>query len=182
MFRLEKVGTASSRAGYAKRADFCELFEREMKPLYLLAFLLTANHQDAEKCFAAAVDEALEEPAVFKEWAESWVKRSLIRNAVGIVSPASTRSGGDRDLWNRGQEEAPGDNGIDAVTQLAPLERFVFVMSILERYSILDCSLMLGCSMRKVVQARMRALHRRSNPDATFPELEAPVSHYVAVA
>jgi DNA-directed RNA polymerase specialized sigma24 family protein len=182
MFRLERVGTASFRAHYAKRADFCELFEREMKPLYLLAFLLTANHQDAEKCFAAAIDEALEEPAVFKEWAESWVKRSLIRNAVGIVSPASTRSGGNRDLWNRGQEEAPGDNEIDAVTQLAPLERFVFVMSILERYSIWDCSLILGCSMKKIVQARKRALHRRSNPDATFPELEAPVSQYVAVA
>jgi hypothetical protein len=41
---------------------------------------------------------------------------------------------------------------------------------------------MLGCSMKKVVQARMRALHRRSNPDARFPELEALVSYYVAVA
>jgi DNA-directed RNA polymerase specialized sigma24 family protein len=182
MFRLEKVKTASFRADYAKRADFCELFEREIKPLYLLAFLLTANHQDAEKCFAAAVDEALEEQAVFKEWAESWVRRSLIRNAVGIVSPASTRSGRNRDLWNRGQEEAPGDNEIDAVTQLAPLERFVFVISILEHYSIWDCSLMVGCSMKKVVQARMRALRPRSSPDATFAELEAPVSHYVAVA
>jgi len=182
MFRLEKVETASFRADYAKRADFCELFEREMKALYLLAFLLTANHQDAEKCFAAAVDEALEEQSVFKEWAESWVKRSLVRNAIGIVSPVSTRSGGKRELWNRGQEEAHGDNEIDSLTQLAPLERFVFVMSILERYSIWDCSLLLGCGMKKVVQARMRALRGRSNPDARFPELEAPVSHCVAVA
>ena len=182
MFRLEKVETASFRADYAKHADFCELFEREMKPFYLLAFLLTANHQDAEKCFAAAVAEALEEPVVFKEWAESWVKRSLVRNAIGIVSPASPRSGDNRNLWNRGQNEAPGDNEIDEVTQLAPFERFVFVMSILERYSIWDCSLLLGCSMKKVIQARMRALRRRSNPDARFPEVEAPVSHCVALA
>jgi DNA-directed RNA polymerase specialized sigma24 family protein len=182
MFRLEKVETASFRADYAKHADFCELLEREMKPFYLLAFLLTANHQDAEKCFAAAVAEALEEPVVFKEWAESWVKRSLVRNAIGIVSPASPRSGDKRNLWNRGQNEAPGDNEIDAVTQLAPFERFVFVMSILERYSIWDCSLLLGCSMKKVIQARMRALRRRSNPDARFPEVEASVSHCVAVA
>jgi len=182
MFRPGKVETASFRADYAKRNDFCELFEREMKPLYLLAFLLTANHEDAEKCFAAAVDEALEEQSVFKEWAESWVKRSLIRNAISIVSPALTRSGGNRDLWNRGQEQAPGDREIDAATELAPLERFVFVMSILERYSIWDCSLLLGCSMKKVVQARTRALRQSSNPHARFPELEAPVSHYVAVA
>ena len=88
MFRLEKVGTASSRAGYAKRADFCELFEREMKPLYLLAFLLTANHQDAEKCFAAAVDEALEEPALFKEWVgSSRVDLQACKLEYSIVSP-----------------------------------------------------------------------------------------------
>jgi DNA-directed RNA polymerase specialized sigma24 family protein len=182
MFRLEKPESASFRADYAKRADFCELFEREMKPLYLLAFLLTANHRDAEKCFASAVDEASEAPVVFKEWAESWIRRSLVRNAIGIVSPASTRSGHKRDLWNRGQEETPADNEIDAVTQLGAMERFVFVMSILERYSIWDCSLLLGCSMKKVIQARMRALRLRSNPDARFPELEAPVSRYVAVA
>jgi DNA-directed RNA polymerase specialized sigma24 family protein len=182
MVRVEKVQTASFRADYAKRTDFCELLEREMKPLYLLAFLLTANHNDAEKCFAAAVDEALEEPAVFKEWAECWIKRSLVRNAIGIVSSASTRGGDRRDLWLRGQVEAPGDSEIDAVTQLARLERFVFVMSILERYSIWDCSLLLGCSMKKVIQARMRALHRRANPDARFPEVQAPVSHYVTVA
>jgi hypothetical protein len=55
-------------------------------------------------------------------------------------------------------------------------------MSILERYSIWDCSLLLGCSMKKVIQARMRALRHGSNPDARFPEVEAPVSHCVALA
>jgi hypothetical protein len=45
-----------------------------------------------------------------------------------------------------------------AVTQLPLLERFVFVMSVLERYSTWDCSLLLGCSMKKVAQARQRAL------------------------
>jgi hypothetical protein len=45
--------------------------------------------------------------------------------------------------------------GIDTVTKLSPFERFVFVMSVLERYSHWDCSLLLGCSMNKVAQARM---------------------------
>jgi hypothetical protein len=43
MFAPRKLQIAGFRPGYAKRADFCEVFERDMKPLYLLAFLLTAN-------------------------------------------------------------------------------------------------------------------------------------------
>jgi len=106
-----------------------------MKPLYLLAFLLTANHKQAEQCFASTVEEALKEQAVFKEWARSWVKRTLIEKAIQIVSPVLDRPGEKRDLWSVGQNETLGQDQIDAVAKLAPLERFVFVMSILERHS-----------------------------------------------
>jgi hypothetical protein len=51
MFRPEESNTANFRADYAKHADFCEVFQRDMKPLYLLAFLLTANHKEAERWF-----------------------------------------------------------------------------------------------------------------------------------
>jgi hypothetical protein len=78
MFRPEESNTANFRADYAKHADFCEVFQRDMKPLYLLAFSLTANHKQAERCFASTLEEAFKEQAVFKEWARSWVKRSLI--------------------------------------------------------------------------------------------------------
>jgi len=50
MLRSSKPGIATFRADYANRADFCEVFEKEMKPLYLLAFLLTADHKQAELC------------------------------------------------------------------------------------------------------------------------------------
>jgi hypothetical protein len=45
-----------------------------------------------------------------------------------------------------------------ALLQLEPFERFVYVMSVLERYSDLDCSVLLGCARRDVIAARMRAL------------------------
>jgi hypothetical protein len=58
MFRFRKPAIENFRADYAKRADFCEIFEKDMKRLYLLAFLLTADHKQAEHCFASTVEEA----------------------------------------------------------------------------------------------------------------------------
>ena len=182
MFRSNKPKTVNFRADYAATVDFCDIFINDTKHLYLLAFLLTANHQESEQCFVSTVEEAFKGQAVFKEWVRSWLRRTLIENAIEIVLPASARNGREQEFWNAWQPGTQRECEIDTVTKLASFERFVFVMSILERYSIWDCSLMLGCSMKKVVQARMRALHRRSNPDARFPGLEAPVSHYVAVA
>jgi hypothetical protein len=47
-----------------------------------------------------------------------------------------------------------------AVLQLEPFERFVYVMSVLERYSDLDCTVLLGCARRDVIAARIRALQQ----------------------
>src|SRR5258708_14231103 len=44
------------------------------------------------------------------------------------------------------------------ILKLAPLERYVFVMSLLEGYSSQDCSILLGCSRQAVVNVRDRAL------------------------
>jgi hypothetical protein len=168
MFRSNKQKIANFRTDYAKHADFCDVFRNDTKPLYLLAFLLTANHKESERCFASMVEEVFKEQAVFKEWARSWVKRRLIENAIKIISPASARDGQKRDLWDAGQHETQRECEIDTVTKLDAFERFVFVMSILERYSNWDCSLLLKCSMNKVAQARMKALRR-------LPDLAAPL-------
>ena len=45
-----------------------------------------------------------------------------------------------------------------AVLRLEPFERFVYVMSVLERYSDLDCSVILGCARRDAIAARIRGL------------------------
>jgi DNA-directed RNA polymerase specialized sigma24 family protein len=106
---------------------------------------------------------------VFKEWAGSWIKRRLIKTAIGIVSPASSRNCQKRDFWAAAQHDTQRECEIDAVTKLDPFERFVFVMSILERYSNWDCALLLGCSMNRVTHARMSALRRLPGLAAPFP-------------
>jgi hypothetical protein len=82
MFRFGKPEIENFRADYAKHADFCEIFEKDIKRLYLLAFLLTADHKQAEQCFASTVEEAFKKPTVFKEWARSWVNRTLIEKRL----------------------------------------------------------------------------------------------------
>jgi len=160
LFGAEKSKIADFRAGYASRADFCELLERNLKPLYLLAFLLTANHKDAERCFSMTAQKCLGEQAVFKEWAQSWIKRSLIENVIGVVSPASSCGCQKRYFWIAEQNEPERNDEINAVTHLPHLERFVFVMSILEHYSDWECSVLLGCTTKQVAQSRMKGLCR----------------------
>jgi hypothetical protein len=176
VFGSKKPMTAHLRIDHATHDDFCKVLEKDMKPLYLLAFLLTANHKESEQCFVSTVENGFKEQAVFKEWVLPWVKRGLIKNAIEIVSPGSPRNDAKRDLWSAGQYAIQGQYGIDTVTKLATFERFVFVMSILERYSNWDCSMLLGCSINKVAQARMRALGRLPELVALLPRRKGPPS------
>jgi hypothetical protein len=66
-YRLQPVG--NFRCDYATGADFCDAFVTRTDSSYLLAFLLTANHEAAERCFVAALDQAFKANTVFKEWA-----------------------------------------------------------------------------------------------------------------
>jgi hypothetical protein len=165
----KKSKVANFRADYAKHDDFYEVFEKDAKSLYLLAFVLTANHKESEHCFVSTVDEAFKEKAVFKEWARSWVKRRMIENAIESAWHDTARDGQKRDLWSAQQHENEKRCEIDSVTQLPSFERFVFVMSILERYSDWDCSVLLECNMKKVAQARIGALRRLPGLAAVVP-------------
>jgi DNA-directed RNA polymerase specialized sigma24 family protein len=52
---------------------------------------------------------------------------------------------------------------IAQVLALEPFERFVYVMSVLERYSDHDCSMLLGCARREVMATRIRAVQKIGN-------------------
>ena len=53
---------------------------------------------------------------------------------------------------------------------LEPFERFVFVMSVLERYSDKECALLLGCLALDVRQARANGLEKLANSVRTTAE------------
>jgi DNA-directed RNA polymerase specialized sigma24 family protein len=145
---------------YAMRSDFCRIFEKDMNRLYLLSFLLTGDETTAEQCFVGGLHIAQEGNQVFKEWAESWARRAIIQNAIRMVRPRKAAETA-RSISDSNNGNAPGEQGeFAAVVDLPAFERFVFVMSALERYSDKECSLLLSCSQVDVAEARTRALAR----------------------
>jgi len=154
---------------YATSSDFCRIFATDTKRLYLLSLLLTGDPLAAERCFVRALEEATRPSAVFKEWAASWARRSVIQSAIRMVRPTPLGSGGSAGAQPAdGAPVASGPREIRAVAALPAFERFVFVISVLEGYSVQNCSLLLGCARAQVAAARTRALQRlgRSQEDS----------------
>ena len=145
---------------YASSDDFRQVFDEDMNSLYLLSFLLTADREKAEQCFVSGLEDAVEGHPVFKEWARSWARRVIIVNAVRAINPRPRKENGRAISTPLGSDDkaSPVEQiEIAAVLALEPFERFVYVMTVLERYSDQDCSLLLGCARRDVVTARTRA-------------------------
>lgn len=142
------------KANHAVWGDFCNAFATDMKPLYLLAVLLTANHHDAEQCFTTSL-EAASEATVFRDWVRPWISRTLIKVAIYRVLRRPGHNGQTRDSWG---DSGAGTSLFNAVAQLGSLESLVFVIVVLERYSIKECSLLLDCSEQAIVTARSHAL------------------------
>ena len=156
---------------YASSDDFRRVFEEDMNGLYLLSFLLTADRERAEQCFVSGLEDAVEGNPVFKEWARSWARRMIILNAVRAVNPRPSEGSGhlnSASVGSDGKTESAGQQvEIAAVLRLEPFERFVYVMTVLERYSDQDCSLLLGCMRRDVIAARARAFERIGSATAS---------------
>src|SRR5262249_12402600 len=94
------------------------------------------------------------------DWARSWSKRVIIRNAIKLLAPSlrnqensvprsgAARAASEKDAWTA------------TIMQLPAFERFVFVILVLEGHSESDCASLLGCSMQEMMCARSRALER----------------------
>jgi len=145
---------------YASSGDFCRIFYEEIDSLYRLSFLLAADGDKAEQCFVSGLGDSVNGRRVFKEWARSWARRAIIQAAVRVVNPHPTAKDAPSEVNRSGKTPVAKQAGIAAVLELAPFERFVYVMSVLERYSDQDCSVLLGCMRRDVVAARIRALQQ----------------------
>ena len=85
MPRTDSNSTAKPQI-YSTSTDFAKVFREDMGSLHMLSFLLTANHEKAEECFVSGLDDCVEGNDVFREWARSWARRAIIRNAVRVFA------------------------------------------------------------------------------------------------
>jgi DNA-directed RNA polymerase specialized sigma24 family protein len=146
---------------YATSEDFCRIFKEDAKRLYLLSFLLTGDQATAESCFVCGLGDAVDGSPVFKEWAQSWARRTIIRNAIRMIGPRATDNRAAILESNRGTGLAAFEpDEVTAVVALPAFERFVFVITVLEGYSNQECSLLFGCSRGEVTAARTEALRQ----------------------
>jgi len=147
---------------YATREDFCKLFLEDTNSLYLLSFLLTANQEKAERCFVTGLDDCVDGNPVFHHWAHAWARRVIVRNAIRVVVPRPGLKTPIMDASHNLAQTEPlrmsaHDGGFAGVLALEDFERFVYVLSVLERYPDKDCALLLNVSIQELREARSRA-------------------------
>ena len=145
---------------HATSSDFCRIFNEDMDSLYLLSLTLTADAELAEKVFVSGLHDCSAGNPVFKEWAQSWARRVIVKNAVRMIGPLPVHENGSSSAIatspaNRAFPELLPE--ISAVLGLQSFERFAFILSVLEGYSDLDSALLLGCTRQALIAARIRA-------------------------
>jgi hypothetical protein len=153
---------------YATVADFFKTFTDEMHSLNVLSLLLTANKDKAEECFVSAMGECVEGIVVFMEWAHLWARRAVIKYAIQMIRPVPQHPDSLPFIRLKRPATSAESSPFAAIVTLGAFERFVFVMSVLEGQSEQECAILLRCSRRDVMIARVLALTRLANTDADY--------------
>ena len=169
---------------YTTTDDFQSLFAKEMSGLFRLSLQLTADAEKAENCLILAMRECFVNSTVSKRWALIWARRTVVRSAIRLVlgnedaMPIDFCGDAGPDFHLQ-----PSEYRIEALQDSLPIlelpdfDRLVFVICVLERYSILDCALLLKRSPKDVNDARVRAINQvvsaeernRHESATTFP-------------
>jgi DNA-directed RNA polymerase specialized sigma24 family protein len=150
----------NKKMDYALPSDFCKVFVDHLDDLYTLSLLLTADHEKAGQCFVSGLEDCTQANPVFREWARSWARRMVIKNAIRMTSPLWKQT--DTPAWIT-EPLSEVNATVSAITSLRPFDRFVYVLSVLENYSDRECWMLLDCTAERVVRARVRALQRLGN-------------------
>ncbi|HMH11946.1 MAG TPA: hypothetical protein VK578_02450 [Edaphobacter sp.] len=158
----------SGQGEYATAEDFRELFTEDPNGFYMLSFLLTANHEKAKQCFVAGLDDCVDGNAVFQEWAGRWARRVIVRNAIRILAPhkgepkpteIADQPAGKRRVLEMPVQDVP----FASVLRLNEFERFVYVLSVIERFGDHECAVLLGISLKEMREARAIAVKHVSD-------------------
>ena len=129
-----------------------------MDHLYTLALLLTADRDMAEHCFLSAFEDCMDSKTVFRDWAESWARRNMI--ITGIRSVFRSRPPAKALITAESNERSVSrmEPLFIRILNLASFDRFVYVLSVLERMPDRECALLLNCAVRDVADAKGRAV------------------------
>jgi hypothetical protein len=155
---------------FAAGTDFWNILTDEMHSLYLLSFLLTADLDKAGQCFISGIGEREEEIGVFIAWAQAQARRTILNHAIWMIMPAPEHADDFSSALVKGSATFGRIKLFDAILGLNAFERFVYVMSVLEKQSDDDCSTLLRCSRRDVIIARALALERLANTYNTYEQ------------
>lgn len=160
--------TVEDARRYVLGSEFCNLFSARMTEFYQLAFLLTADSRLTEECFIAALEDCIRASSVSREWAHTWARRAIVKNAVRIVEDCALHeSGSETDRDRSGKIPNVAESGrpeFGAIRTLPVFDRFVFVLSVLERFPIGEVSSLLGRPIKEVHEARIGALLKVASP------------------
>jgi DNA-directed RNA polymerase specialized sigma24 family protein len=124
------------------------------------------------------LEDSIHGNPVFKQWARAWSKRTIIQSAIKAIGPTPGRHGAIPET-----AEAHWQNGDDVesiaavVASWEPFERFVFVMAVLEGYSLRECAALLACPVQDVIAAKSLALQRLAAQSST--EVVSPDRQYL---
>jgi len=165
---------------YATREDFCRVFTENMNGLYQLSYLLTGDDEKAQQCFVAGLENCVKANNVFKDWARSWAKRAIIKNAIRALQPQAADSGSSLPASVVSEKDKlriirDGHLEIDSVLALEDFERVVFVMTVLELYSDDESALLIGCSIEEIQAARICALEEIAHLACSDSPWEVPL-------
>ncbi|PYV52603.1 MAG: hypothetical protein DMG98_23745 [Acidobacteria bacterium] len=151
---MSYLGKRQEANQYATVEDFRNVFTEDLDGLYQLAYLVAGDHEKAEQAFVSGIEDSVNSNRVFKEWARSWAKRTVIQNAIRLVQPHPANSGVSevRFVMADGKRPEPQHTDLELDTVLAL------------------CALLLGCLALDVRQARANAIEKLANSVRTAAE------------
>ncbi|HWR15355.1 MAG TPA: hypothetical protein VN577_11020 [Terriglobales bacterium] len=172
---LSATAVRAGRAAFYTSADeFCTIFNRDMDSLFQLAMVLTGDEAKAQKCFLAALEKCRKSTTVFRDWARSWARIAVIENAIEMIGP----SAGKMDTRNAAYAGASPE--FDLVLRLDTFARFVFVLTVLNQFTIQDAAILLKCRPQEVENAKLRAMEILGRNAAETIKSSAMAAHRLA--
>src|ERR1700739_947203 len=104
------------------------------------------------------------------EWVSSWARRAILKCAIQMIKPVPEHPDSLPLIRRKGPATSADNNPFAEILALGAFERFVYVMSILEGQTEQDCAVLLRCSRRDVMIARVLALTRLPTTDDAYAQ------------